>query len=67
MLVLSQKTENIKDKSEQSHYYIKFDDIPHIDDLLIKFKDLKFDDNNTVGPKSISKQELIPILNDSLS
>ena len=51
---------NINDKSIQSHYFIKFilnDDI--IDDIIEKLKSIKFNFNNTVGPKSISKQELI--------
>lgn len=44
----------IENKSEQSHYFIKFKS-----DLLEKFQNLHFDFENTVGPKSISKQELI--------
>jgi hypothetical protein len=44
----------IANKSEQSHYFIKFKS-----DLLEKFQNLHFDFENTVGPKSISKQELI--------
>ena len=49
----------IENKSEQSHYFIKFDyDLD--DDLLQKLSEIKFENkNNTVGPKSISKQELI--------
>jgi len=44
-----------EDKSEQSHYFIKFE----MEDMLEKFQNLSFSFNNTVGPKSISKQELI--------
>ena len=39
------------DKSIQSHYFIKGD--------INRFKNIKWDDDNTVGPKSISKQEII--------
>lgn len=49
----------IENKSEQSHYFIKFD--YNLDDeLLQKLSGINFENkNNTVGPKSISKQELI--------
>jgi len=55
-------------KSPQSHYFIKFSnenmkeaDKENLYDRMIK---LKFDcKNNTVGPRSISKQELIAALN----
>ncbi len=51
------------DKNPQSHYFIKLGD--HID--LYKFinlyKQIVFDTDNTVGPKSISKQEFIYALN----
>ena len=49
-------------KSEQSHYFIKFtnnEEDNDIDETIEKLKKIKFDFNNTVGPKSISKQELI--------
>lgn len=49
------------DKSIQSHYFIKFN--KDVDEILDKLKDIKFTDNNTVGPKSISKQELIKEFN----
>ena len=45
----------INSKSEQSHYFIKFK--TYID--IEKLKNIKFASDNTVGPKSISKQELI--------
>ena len=48
----------ILDKSIQSHYFIKFDKFT--DELYEKIKALEFkESNNTVGPRSISKQELI--------
>jgi hypothetical protein len=56
----------IDDKSEQSHYFIKFTNNKLIDDNIKNLKALKFDFNNTVGPKSISKQELISEFNKLL-
>lgn len=50
---------NIDDKSEQSHYFIKFKNNKGIDDNLELLKNIQFNHNNTVGPRSISKQELI--------
>ena len=51
------------DKSVQSHYFIKFD-IKLTDDIFEKLTQLKYKDgDNTVGPKSISKQELIKEFN----
>lgn len=54
---------NIDDKSIQSHYFIKFEDLL-TDELYEKFSKLNFScSSNTVGPKSISKQELIKEFN----
>ena len=50
---------NINDKSIQSHYFIKFTNDKSTDDNISLLKNITFDFNNTVGPKSISKQELI--------
>ena len=50
-------------KSEQSHYFIKFEKDTSIDGILSQLKQLRFDTDNTVGPKSISKQELIKEFN----
>ena len=59
---ISVYTEKSK-KSKQSHYFIKFDNIDDVDDkeeFIKKFKNINFSSSeNTVGPKSISKQELI--------
>jgi len=49
----------VTDKSEQSHYFIKFTNNKTIDENIELLKHTHFDHNNTVGPKSISKQELI--------
>jgi len=46
-------------KSYQSHYFIKFTNDKTIDENLDLLKNVYFSHNNTVGPKSISKQELI--------
>ena len=56
-------SKNIEDKSEQSHYFIKLNNI-QIDNFLEKIKECDFTHNNTVGPKSISKPELIEQIND---
>lgn len=53
---------NYKDKSIQSHYFIKFDSFNS--NLLKKIKNINFHTKHfTLGPKSISKQELIKKLN----
>lgn len=52
---IDKKTEN---KSFQSHYFIKFNN--NISEEIFKqLESIQFDSNNTVGPKSISKQEVI--------
>lgn len=53
------------DKSEQSHYFIVLDDLNKIDYLIKKLNDSKWVDL-TVGPRSISKGELNPIINNIL-
>mgnify|MGYP000146090199 CR=1 FL=1 len=52
-----------EDKSTQSHYFIKFTNNKSIDDNVKLLEKINFDFNNTVGPKSISKQELISEFN----
>lgn len=47
------------DKNTQSHYFIKFNKDMNIDDIIKKLEKVTFEHNNTVGPRSISKQELI--------
>ena len=49
----------IDEKSVQSHYFIKFTNGKSIDENIKILSTIKYDFNNTVGPKSISKQELI--------
>jgi len=49
----------LEQKSAQSHYFIKFAaDIKFDPALLAKLRALTFASDNTVGPRSISKQEL---------
>ena len=56
-------SKDVLDKSEQSHYFIKFDE-KISDELYYQLSTIPFDcKNNTVGPKSISKQELIKEIN----
>jgi len=50
---------NIDEKNIQSHYFIKFTNGKSITDNINNLSLIKYDFNNTVGPKSISKQELI--------
>jgi predicted RNA methylase len=47
------------DKSKQSHYFIKFTNSKLVQENIELLKNIQFDHNNTVGPRSISKQELI--------
>jgi hypothetical protein len=58
-----QISKEIENKSEQSHYFIKLNEI-NIDEFINKYNNvISYDFNNTVGPKSISKTELIKKLN----
>jgi len=50
---------NVEEKSIQSHYFIKFTNDKTIDENILLLSHITFDFNNTVGPKSISRQELI--------
>ena len=59
-------TVDIKNKSVQSHYFIKFINNVPIDQNIDKLKVIKFTFNNTVGPRSISKPELIKEFNMAL-
>jgi predicted RNA methylase len=50
---------NVNEKSEQSHYFIKFTNNKTLDENIENLSKIRFNFDNTVGPKSISKQELI--------
>lgn len=55
-----------EDKSPQSHYFIKFEN-GLCDKVFSALSTHNYEcKENTVGPKSISKQELIPVLNGLL-
>ena len=59
---------NSENKSIQSHYFIKFTNgSTTIEANLIKLQNIHFAHENTVGPKSISKPELIAQFNSVLS
>ena len=47
------------EKSIQSHYFIKFTNNMSLEYNLSRLSEITYEFNNTVGPKSISKQELI--------
>ena len=57
---------NIDEKSIQSHYFIKFTNNKTLHDNLKRLSKINFEFNNTVGPNSISKQELIRKFNQIL-
>lgn len=52
-------SKEINNKSKQSHYFINFTNNKTINENIETLNKISFDFNNTVGPKSISKQELI--------
>lgn len=58
--------ENIDEKSIQSHYFIKFTNGKSVNDNTSKLSKITYEFNNTVGPKSISKQEVISRFNPLL-
>lgn len=57
---------NTNEKSAQSHYFIKFTNGKSVEENINMLKQITYDFNNTVGPKSISKQELINKFNPLL-
>jgi predicted RNA methylase len=57
---------NIDEKSIQSHYFIKFTNDKNMAHNLEILKPIQFKHDNTVGPRSISKQELIKMFNQLL-
>ena len=58
---------NIDEKSVQSHYFIKFENGLSLEENLRRLSVITYEFNNTVGPKSISKQELISKFNPLLT
>ena len=57
--IISCNKEEMQDKSIQSHYFIKFGPTINALDLIVKIKNIVYPTDNTVGPKSIGKQEII--------
>ena len=57
---------NIDEKSVQSHYFIRFTNGKSVDENIRALSNIIYDFNNTVGPRSISKQELIKEFNEIL-
>jgi hypothetical protein len=58
---------DIQSASIQSHYFIRFTNNKPFDENLEKIMGANFAGNNTVGAKSISKQEIIAGYNNVLS
>ena len=56
----------IADKAEQSHYFLKLDDVEHLDEKTALLNSISFPVDNTVGPRSVSKQELIAEFNKTV-
>jgi len=59
-------TNKLDEKSKQSHYFIKFNSNIDKNIAINNIKKISYEHNNTVGPKSISKQEIIKAFNDIL-
>lgn len=59
-------SKDYNNKNIQSHYFIKFLNNSSVDDNINKLKNITFNSNNTVGPRSISKQEIIAEFNKYL-
>ena len=48
-----------EDKNIQTHYFIKFLNSSSLDENMLDLGKVEFTHDNTVGPKSISKPEVI--------
>jgi hypothetical protein len=59
--VATSENQWLQEKSIQSHYFIKFasTDDKIKSELIKKISEIKYAEDNTVGPKSIGKQEII--------
>lgn len=57
------KIDKNTEKNEQSHYFLKLNDYIDVDVFIEEYSKIEFEFNNTVGPKSISKPELIEKIN----
>jgi hypothetical protein len=54
---------NFSELSKESHYFLKCSDQIDVQDLFTRISDLKWEHDNTSGPRSISKVELIKKIN----
>lgn len=54
---------NIDEKSVESHYFIKFTNDKSIDETIQNLLYITYEFNNTVGPRSLSKPEVISRFN----
>lgn len=54
---------NIDEKGIESHYFIKFTNDKSIDENIQRLSQITYEFNNTVGPKSLSKPEVISRFN----
>lgn len=52
---------------QKYNYFIKLSDTHHKSEIINKINDIKWEKNNTTGPRSIGKYELTPLLNDIIS
>lgn len=59
--VATSENQWLQEKSVQSHYFIKFASTndKNKSELIKKISKIKYEEDNTVGPKSIGKQEII--------
>jgi len=58
---------NTTDKSTQSHYFIQFTNGKHLSDNIQSIQSIKYETDNTVGPRSISKPEVIRAFNKAIN
>ena len=57
----------IQDKSIQSHYFIKFNEGIDVSNIMERLMNIEYLTDNTVGPKSISKPEVIKKFNEVIT
>ena len=62
--VNSGKVDLNTDKSEQSHYFIKLDKNINNKPIIKTLSKYEWDFNDTIGAKSISKNQIIKVLNE---
>ena len=55
----------VEDKSVQSHYFIKFTNGKSLEENVEVLSKIEYKFDNTVGPRSISKQELVKLSEDA--